>query len=112
MADHKTIFGETIDPMAEVEVLYLQLINILNRDPRFEAALEKGTLTDEACAAIASAFDTVFERNRRLADIFLTDKAAREALTRFWFARSYAEVQASAAFQAAFHACPVNTHSR
>lgn len=104
MTDKTTIFGETVDPQAEVEVLYLQLINILHRDARFEAALTKGELTDDACAAIASAFDEVFERNRRLANIFLTDKAAREALTRFWFARSYAEVQAGAAFQSAFKA--------
>ena|SRR5579883_732716 len=85
----------------EVDGLYCQLVNILHRDERFEQALAKGELTDEACQAIAAAFDEVFERNRRLADIFLADKMARQEITRFWFARGYAEVQANAAFNRA-----------
>ena len=98
----KTIFGEEVDVLAETDGLYLQLINILHRNEDFSAALEKGELTDAACAAIADAFDEVFDRNRRLANIFLTDKKARESFTGFWFARCYAEVQANAAYNAAF----------
>lgn len=97
-----TIFGETIDPIAEVDVLYMQLINILVRNPAFNDALEKGEMTDEAKKAIAGAFDEAFERNRRLANIFLTDKEAREQVVNFWFARSYAEAQASVAYEKAF----------
>lgn len=97
-----TIFGEEIDILAETDVLYLQLINILHRNPHFEAALEAGELTEAATKAIAAAFDEVFERNRRLANILLSDKQAMEQFTSFWFARSYAEVQANAAYTDAF----------
>lgn len=103
MSNLTTAFGERIDPVAEAEVLYLQLINILARDEQFEAALAKGELTDEATAAIADAFDQVFERNRRFANIFLADQQARREVTRFWFARCYAEVQASAAYFKSFN---------
>ncbi len=86
--------------------LYLQVIDVLRRDLRFsgyfQAALQTGELTDAARRAIAGAFDVVFERNRRLADIFLNDMTARAEIVRFCFARSYAEVQAAAEFQAAF----------
>jgi hypothetical protein len=68
----------------------------------FNAALDKGELTAEANVAIAAAFDEVFERNLRLANIFLADKDAREEVTKFWFARAYAEVQASKVYNDAF----------
>lgn len=98
----KTVFGEEVDLMAETDGLYLQLIHILQRNDDFNAALEKGEMTEDAVAAISGAFDEVFDRNRRLANIFLADKEAREQITRFWFARSYAEVQANASYESAF----------
>lgn len=101
MAD-TTIFGEQVDVIVETDVLYMQLINILHRDKRFEDALDAGKLTDEARSAIADAFEETFERNRRLANIFLTDREAREQFIGFWFSRCYAEVQANAAYTAAF----------
>lgn len=102
MDQTQTIFGEEVDIIAETDVLYLQLINILHRNRDFEAALDKGELTPEATSAIAAAFNEVFERNRRLANILLSDKQAMEQFTSFWFARSYAEVQANAAYADAF----------
>jgi hypothetical protein len=97
-----TVLGEEFDPVVEADVLYLQLINILHRNPDFESALTAGVLTDEAKNAIAGAFDEVLERNRRIANILLADKESMAAFTAFWFARSYAEVQASAVYGKAF----------
>lgn len=102
MTQHTTAFGEEVDVIAETDVLYLQLINILHRNADFAAALDAGELTDAATKAIAAAFEEVFDRNRRLANILLSDRQAMEQFTSFWFARSYAEVQANAAYSAAF----------
>lgn len=100
--EYTTLFGEKIDVIAETDGLYLQLTHILMRNKDFEDALDKGELTEPAVKAIAGAFEAVFERNRRLANIILSDKKAQEELTRFWFARCYAEVQAHVAYGEAF----------
>jgi hypothetical protein len=106
----KTIFGEEVNLLEQTDILFAQLVNILYANPDFNAALDRGELTADATTAIAGAFDEVFERNRRLANIFLTDKEAREQVTNFWFARAYAEIQASKvyndAFRRAFNAEP------
>lgn len=98
----KTICGDEVNLIEQTDILFQQLVGILYSDKRFNDALDKGELTDEATQAIAAAFDEVFERNRRLANIFLADKEAREQVTGFWFARAYAEVQASTAYNNAF----------
>lgn len=98
----KTILNEEVDLMAETDALYVQLIHILHNEPAFETALMKGQLDAAAKDAIAKAFDEVFERNRRLMNIFLADKEAFNAFAGFWFARSYAEVQANKAYTDAF----------
>lgn len=98
----KTIFGDEVNLLEQTDILFSQLINILYANADFNSALDKGELTPEATTAIARAFDAVFERNRRLADILLSDKAALEQVTKFWFSRAYAEVQASKAYNDAF----------
>lgn len=99
----KTILNEEVDLMAETDALYVQLIHILHNEPAFESALTRGGELDAAAkGAIAKAFDEVFERNRRLMNIFLADKEAFNAFAGFWFARSYAEVQANKAYNDAF----------
>lgn len=98
----KTIFGDEVNLLEQTDLLFAQLVNILYANPEFNAALDKGVLTPNATEAIAGAFDEVFERNRRLADIFLSDREAREQVTSFWFARAYAEVQASKVYNDAF----------
>lgn len=101
-AINTTAFGEAVDPIAETDGLFLQLIHVLSGNEAFERALTTGQLTDEAKQAIADSFEAVFERNRRLADIILSDREARQQFTAFWFARSYAEVQAHRAYTDAF----------
>lgn len=98
----KTIFGDEVNLLEQTDLLFAQLVNILYANPDFNHALEQGALTADAKVAIAAAFDEVFERNRRLANIFLSDKKAREEVTNFWFARAYAEIQASKVYNDAF----------
>jgi hypothetical protein len=98
----KTIFGDEVNLLEQTDILFAQLVNILYANADFNTALDKGELTPEATTAIASAFDEVFDRNRRLANIFLADREAREQVTKFWFARAYAEVQASKVYNDAF----------
>lgn len=98
----KTILGDEVNLLEQTDILFAQLINILYANPDFNAALDKGELTPDATTAITGAFDEVFERNRRLAEILLSDKKVLEQVTGFWFARAYAEVQASKAYNDAF----------
>lgn len=98
----KTIFGDEVDLLEQTDILFAQLVNILYANQDFNDALAKGELTPAATAAIAASFDEVFERNRRLANILLSDRAALEQIAHFWFARAYAEVQASKSYNDAF----------
>lgn len=108
MSDNILSDGSTISE--HIDVLYMQLINILHRNDDFNLALDRGTLDDAASVAISAAFDEAFDRNRRLANIFLADEVARREILSFWFARAYAEVQANAAFGKAFKRALAVTH--